>query len=525
LNHLLKRALSAAATCVVVASSITLVSSPAVAYLDAGTSTTTDALLAEIVQVRETPGGYDRALFNHWIDADGDCFDTRQEVLLEEVNQGPEGMSPSPVAVSGCSVTIGRWFSTYDQQTWTNPSDVAINHFVPLAEAFGSGASGWTAAQREAFANDLDFAPSLGVMTDSLNQSKSDRDPAEWLPPVPQTHCEYVQDWVQVKYRWQLTVDAAEADAIGSVLGQNGCGQTPVIVPTQVIVTPTPTPQTPGPLFKHGYDGTIYKQVNGAPYAISYEEWRDVYRFQAPQATPTDYVKYPWSPTVYAVTFWTNDEASWQWAPITYNQYLTAGSPSPRTAGWIKGSYYYKWGTNAEIFVEGADGVNHKLTGPEWAASGYRSFVDRANEGVLKLSWAPELVWMNNISAGQGAGLSYPRWQEEAFPSPQTVQRINGDQFYQSYGSTTIWYAGPGMNRSVSFNEWSAAGSPRPNMIGTPPPAPQPPAPQPPSQPTQPVYYPNCTAVKAAGKAPLYRGQPGYSSDLDRDGDGVACER
>lgn len=38
------------------------------------------------------------------------------------------------------------------------------------------------------------------------------------------------------------------------------------------------------------------------------------------------------------------------------------------------------------------------------------------------------------------------------------------------------------------------------------------------------VYYPNCAAVKAAGKAPLHRGDPGYSSKLDRDGDGVACE-
>jgi hypothetical protein len=38
------------------------------------------------------------------------------------------------------------------------------------------------------------------------------------------------------------------------------------------------------------------------------------------------------------------------------------------------------------------------------------------------------------------------------------------------------------------------------------------------------VYYPNCTAVRAAGKAPLYRGQPGYRSGLDGDGDGIACE-
>lgn len=38
------------------------------------------------------------------------------------------------------------------------------------------------------------------------------------------------------------------------------------------------------------------------------------------------------------------------------------------------------------------------------------------------------------------------------------------------------------------------------------------------------VYYPNCTAARAAGAAPIYRGQPGYGKHLDRDGDGKACE-
>jgi hypothetical protein len=38
------------------------------------------------------------------------------------------------------------------------------------------------------------------------------------------------------------------------------------------------------------------------------------------------------------------------------------------------------------------------------------------------------------------------------------------------------------------------------------------------------VYYPNCAAVRAAGKAPLHRGEPGYRSGLDRDGDGTACD-
>lgn len=36
--------------------------------------------------------------------------------------------------------------------------------------------------------------------------------------------------------------------------------------------------------------------------------------------------------------------------------------------------------------------------------------------------------------------------------------------------------------------------------------------------------YPNCTAARAAGAAPIRRGEPGYGPHLDRDDDGVACE-
>jgi endonuclease YncB( thermonuclease family) len=55
------------------------------------------------------------------------------------------------------------------------------------------------------------------------------------------------------------------------------------------------------------------------------------------------------------------------------------------------------------------------------------------------------------------------------------------------------------------------AGTPRPSS---------PPTPSPSS-----VYYRNCSEARAAGAAPIYRGQPGYRPALDRDGDGVACER
>ncbi|MFW0787344.1 excalibur calcium-binding domain-containing protein [Gordonia sp. CPCC 206044] len=42
--------------------------------------------------------------------------------------------------------------------------------------------------------------------------------------------------------------------------------------------------------------------------------------------------------------------------------------------------------------------------------------------------------------------------------------------------------------------------------------------------PTPVTYYQNCTAVRDAGKAPLYRGDDGYDTHLDRDRDGIACE-
>ncbi len=38
------------------------------------------------------------------------------------------------------------------------------------------------------------------------------------------------------------------------------------------------------------------------------------------------------------------------------------------------------------------------------------------------------------------------------------------------------------------------------------------------------VYYPNCTAARAAGAAPIYKGEPGYRRQFDRDNDGIACE-
>jgi hypothetical protein len=121
-----------------------------------------------------------------------------------------------PVTVGpGCSLSGGRWFSYYDGVSWTDTGRIDIDHMVPLAEAWDSGARDWSSSTREAFANDLgDYRTLVGV-TDSVNQAKGDQDVAEWLPA--QQQCRYLREFVAVKIRWRLAVDPAERSAMQSL--------------------------------------------------------------------------------------------------------------------------------------------------------------------------------------------------------------------------------------------------------------------------------------------------------------------
>ncbi len=111
--------------------------------------------------------GYDRDKFPHWHTIEGSC--NTREMVLQRDGEGVE-------VGTDCAPTSGSWTSPYDGDTWTAPADVDIDHMVPLAAAWRSGASGWTTAQREAFANDLG-SPQLWAVTDNVNQEKGDKTP------------------------------------------------------------------------------------------------------------------------------------------------------------------------------------------------------------------------------------------------------------------------------------------------------------------------------------------------------------
>ena len=152
--------------------------------------------------------GYSRDKFPHWITISGSC-NTRETVLKRD--------GTGVVTDSSCAATSGSWYSPYDGATWRAASDVDIDHVVPLAEAWRSGASAWTTSRRQSFANDL-TRPQLIAVTDNVNQSKGDQDPSQWQPSVTSYRCTYAKMWITVKAYWDLNLQAGEKTALQTML-------------------------------------------------------------------------------------------------------------------------------------------------------------------------------------------------------------------------------------------------------------------------------------------------------------------
>lgn len=169
-------------------------------------------LLAALPIVDEHRTGYDRALFPHWSDDDGDGCSTRHEVLQRE------SLTVAHIDMYRCFVVGGDWYSVYDGVSVDDPSRLEVDHVVALAEAWDSGAWAWSGTRRERFANDLGDVRALRAVTSATNRSKSDRDPADWMPPLVSYHCTYLADWIAIKVRWSLSVDPREHSFLAAQL-------------------------------------------------------------------------------------------------------------------------------------------------------------------------------------------------------------------------------------------------------------------------------------------------------------------
>ncbi|SCG36239.1 Protein of unknown function [Micromonospora siamensis] len=164
--------------------------------------------LDQLTVAKETTmRGYSRDRFPHWRDTGTNC-DVRDSVLKRDGKN---------IKLSGCNVVGGRWESVYDGKVLTDPIEVDIDHTVPLAEAWRTGAAEWDDAKRGNFANDL-TRPQLIAVSRTSNRAKGDQDPAQWKPPSRSYWCTYAERWVTVKHYWRLTVTSTEKSALADML-------------------------------------------------------------------------------------------------------------------------------------------------------------------------------------------------------------------------------------------------------------------------------------------------------------------
>ena len=160
-----------------------------------------------------TPVPYARELWPHWDDADHDCQNTRNEVLIAE--------SLEPVTFADghhCKVAHGRWRCPYTGRVFTDPHELDVDHLVPLAEAHASGGNRWTRRRRQAYANDLRDPNHLVAVYRGANRATGAHAPDAWLPAERGSWCWYAAAWKHVKTRWALTMRKPEREALQRLL-------------------------------------------------------------------------------------------------------------------------------------------------------------------------------------------------------------------------------------------------------------------------------------------------------------------
>jgi len=152
---------------------------------------------------------YDRHAFgpNHfwqWVDADQDCQNTRAEILISS------SLTPITLTADKCHVLNGLWLDPYSGNLFENAKDLDIDHIVPLKELYESGGADLGANEKILLANSLLGPSNLIAVWNSLNRSKRDLEPHQWLPPNIEYKCEYLSKWLKVKHHWGLSVDYDE---------------------------------------------------------------------------------------------------------------------------------------------------------------------------------------------------------------------------------------------------------------------------------------------------------------------------
>ena len=150
---------------------------------------------------------YNRKEWKHWSDADGNCLNTRSEILKLR-SRGPVALDKK-----GCTVIGGLWDDYYYPEIHTNAKKVDIDHLIPLKNAHETGGASWSKNEREVFANDPE---NLVITNLSYNRKKGAKGIDGWLPVHKDYACNYIKNWVKVKKKYHLKMTAKEQHTFNS---------------------------------------------------------------------------------------------------------------------------------------------------------------------------------------------------------------------------------------------------------------------------------------------------------------------
>ena len=160
---------------------------------------------------------YRRKDWRHWIDEDGDCQNTRAEVLISQSEVRVEFATSRD-----CRVVKGAWIGGLTGIILSDASDVDIDHVIPLSYAHRHGGSSWSPSKKEQFANDpLNLLPTYDIE----NRRKSDKGPSEYLPSDQNLACAYVKRWQAIGIKYDLNIASDDMFIIRDIISTAASGE------------------------------------------------------------------------------------------------------------------------------------------------------------------------------------------------------------------------------------------------------------------------------------------------------------
>lgn len=179
-------------------------------------------ILNALEEEQEEDVSYNRNEWKHWepFNEKKECWSVREEVLYRQAKEGSlifldrKGNETNKKS-KACSIKQGIWIDPYSGKMYTKPSELDVDHHIPLKKANSLGGYKLSKREKKAFANDLN---NLVVTSAEQNRSKSAKGPSEYLPPNEESHCAYAKIYVVMSGKYSIGITKEDKEVLHGIL-------------------------------------------------------------------------------------------------------------------------------------------------------------------------------------------------------------------------------------------------------------------------------------------------------------------